>query len=224
MRVLIIENSPTAPAALFGDWLAANGATLTTIAPENLPETHAGYDLTVTLGSPKGAYEDIPWIHAQRDFLAQAIAAGHPVIGICFGAQIIAEALGGKSQPNTERHAGWIDITEATHPVFSGPWARWHGDHITPPPGAEILATSRNTVQAFTCGSAIAVQFHPEVNEPLLDLWASKTPHWVAENNTTREALAAQTAELIPARAQARDALFRHLLAHAAIIPQEQAA
>jgi GMP synthase (glutamine-hydrolysing) len=225
MRVLIIENSPTAPAGLFGTWLADHGAAITTIGPTALPASPAGYDLIVTLGSPRGAYEDIPWIHAQRDFLARALEHHHPVIGICFGAQIIAEAIGGKAAPNTERHAGWIDITDTKDPVFAGPWVRWHGDHIALPPDAEILATSRNTIQAFSWRSAVAVQFHPEADEAILADWAAKTPHWLAENDLDADRLAAQSATLVPARAQARDALFRALLARAmAPSKQEQAA
>lgn len=215
MRILIIQNAASAPAGLFGQWLAEQGHTLTTIAPEDLPASHAAHDLIVTLGSPAGAYEDHPWIHAQRAFLARAIAADHPVIGICFGAQLIAEAIGGKSRPNSERHAGWIDITETADPVFAGPWARWHADHIIAPPQADIRATSRGTVQAFTHRSAIAVQFHPEADAAILADWAAKAPDWLAENGLTADRLAEQSASLIPARAAARDALFRHLLAYA---------
>jgi GMP synthase (glutamine-hydrolysing) len=224
MHILIIENAPSAPAGLFGQWLAEQGHRITTIPPEALPPTADGFDAVVTLGSPRGAYEDLPWIHAQRAFLAAEIARATPVIGICFGAQIIAEATGGASRPNTARHAGWIDIAEATHQVFTGPWARWHGDHITPPPGATVHATSRNTVQAYTIGSAIAVQFHPEADEAILASWAAKAPEWLAENNVTAAELAAQSAAIVPARAAARDALFRHLLAHAALKQQDQAA
>ncbi len=215
MRVLIIENAPSAPAGLFGQWLADQGADITTISPEALPASPAGYDLTVTLGSPRGAYEDLPWIHAQRDWLSRAIAAEHPVIGICFGAQIIAEAIGGKSAPNTERHAGWIEITDAADPVFAGPWPRWHGDHIILPPGTTPLATSRNTVQAFQHGSAVALQFHPEADEAILSSWAAKAPDWLVENDTDPTRLAAQSAHLVPTRAEARDALFRNILARA---------
>ena len=95
MKVLVIENATSAPAALFGDWLRDKGADLTVVTPDNVPDTPDGYDLVVTLGSPHGAYEDLPWIHRQRDFLRAAAEADHPVIGICFGAQLLADAIGG---------------------------------------------------------------------------------------------------------------------------------
>jgi GMP synthase (glutamine-hydrolysing) len=225
MRVLVIENAPSAPAGLFGQWLADQGHDLTTIAPTALPPDHTSHDLTVTLGSPAGAWEDKPWIHAQRAWLAAAIADNHPTIGICFGAQLIAEALGGKAAPNTERHAGWIEITDAADPRFAGPWPRWHGDHIIAPEGAEILARSRGTIQAYQFASAVCLQFHPEADEAALAAWAAKVPDWLAANNTTPAALAAQSAFLVPAREAARHALFTHIIARAmAPSRQEQAA
>lgn len=215
MRVLMIENAPSAPAGLFGEWLVAQGYEVVQVSPQGLPETAAGFDLVVTLGSPNGAYEDLDWVHRQKAFLAREIGLGQPVVGICFGAQIIAEACGGRSQPNSERHAGWIEITEVDDPVFAGPWARWHGDHITPPAGAVVHAVSRGTVQAFSYGSAVGVQFHPEVDEAGLKYWGEKAPSWLAENGVTQAGLEAQSAELVPARAAARDALFRRLVARA---------
>ena len=87
MQVLVIQNDPMGPPALFGTWLEAQGAVLTIVAPDALPGTADGFDLIVTLGSPYGAYDDLPWIAPQRDLLRAAAEQNRAVIGICFGAQ-----------------------------------------------------------------------------------------------------------------------------------------
>ena len=213
MRVLVIENAPSAPAGLFGIWLQqARGARLEVATPETMPDTHGTHDLIVTLGSPNGAYEDLPWIHRQRQMLAGAIAAGRPVVGICFGAQLIATAIGGRASPMTRRFVGWIENAEAADPVWRGPWVRWHGDDLDVPAGTAVLARDQGTVQVFQHGSAIGVQFHPEADAALVANWASKTPAWMAENNLDPATLDRQSAANVVPRAAARDALFAEML------------
>jgi glycine cleavage system H protein len=103
-------------------------------------------DLIVTLGSPAGAWEDIPWVHAQRRFLQDRMAAGTPVVGICFGAQILATAIGGRAAPMGDRtFCGWHANEHVADDVWRGPWVRWHADHLEVPEATEVLARDQGT-------------------------------------------------------------------------------
>lgn len=213
MQVLVFENFPSAPAGLFGAWLQqAQGASLRVVTPATQPDDPGDADLIVTLGSPAGAYEDHPWINHQRDLLRRAIAADLPVIGICFGAQLIASAIGGRAAPFGRRFAGWMEVAEAADPVYRGPWVRWHGDHLEVPPEATVLARDQGTVQAFQYRRAVGVQFHPEADADIVRYWGSKTPDWLAENAIDAETLDRQSAANVIPRAAAREALYADLL------------
>jgi len=179
-RVLIVRNSETAPEGGFGAWLAEGGARITVIGGEALPAREAearAAELVVLLGSPRGVYEtDIPWIAAQRGIVARLAAAGRPIIGICFGAQMLAAATGGDAAPIGQGRAflGVFGNEVATEPVWRGPFVRWHGDHITPPPGAAVLARDGGTVQVFREANRLGVQFHPEATPEIVATWVAR--------------------------------------------------
>jgi GMP synthase (glutamine-hydrolysing) len=227
MQVLVIENFPGAPAGLFGAWLErAHGARLSVVSPEALPAS-AEADLVVTLGSPSGAWEDIPWVHAQRRFVQDALAAGTPVVGICFGAQLLATAIGGRAAPMGDRtFVGWHANEHVADEVWRGPWVRWHGDHLEVPEGTAVLARDKGTVQAFhhvapSGANAVGVQFHPEAGPEEACLWATKTPDMLARAGATPEAIAAQGAALRGHEA-ALDALFTEMLRRAGLPPSSK--
>ncbi len=233
MKVLMIQNYPGGPAGLFGQFLcAAHDATLDVVTPETMPETHGSEDLIVSLGSPAGAWEDIAWVHRQRRLLQSALAAGKPVIGICFGAQLLATAIGGRAQPMGDRcFVGWHANAEVADPVWRGPWVRWHADHLEVPDGTEVLARDRGTVQAFHHrsppiggvggGNAVGVQFHPEASDALANEWATKTPDMLARAGADPGTIARDGAAY-GARAAARHALFTEMLRRAGVAPSAQ--
>lgn len=215
MRVLVLENSPLAPVGHFGDWLAArHGAALTTVAgtalvPGPLPEA----DLLVSLGSPQAAYDGDAWIATQRDLLTRWIGAGRPVIGLCFGAQMIASAIGGSVAPTGTFHEGWMETAEAAAPAWRGPWLRWHGDHVALPPEAEVLARSEGTIQAFRYRRALGVQFHPEANAGCVADWIGFTPpERLAAKGIVPEEIVALTRERDDGFGEQREVLFAEML------------
>lgn len=215
MKVLVVQNSPLAPDGAFGAWLRDHGHALEVVRGEALTARQmqdAG--LAVLLGSAHGVYETaIPWIAAQRGMVAARLAARQPTIGICFGAQMLAVAAGGEVAriASGAFHRGWLGIAEASEPALAGPWPRWHGDTITPPPGAEVLARDAGTVQAFALPNAIGVQFHPEATPDLLRDWAAQAP----PGSFDAAALAADGERFFAAGAAARAALFAMLLRRA---------
>jgi GMP synthase-like glutamine amidotransferase len=128
-------------------------------------------------GSRHGAYEDLPWIPKLEDFIRDAYAERKPIVGICFGHQIVAQALGGK----VEKFAGgWAagrhEYDWNGERVFLN---AWHQDQVVEKPeGAEVVSRSPfcNYAALVYPGGAFTVQAHPEFDrraiEMLLDLRA----------------------------------------------------
>jgi GMP synthase (glutamine-hydrolysing) len=132
---------------------------------EALPDPD-GVDGVVVLGGPQSAYDDHRYLREEERFLADAVQADVPVLAICLGSQVLARALGGTAQPGeTGLEAGVISVkpTDAASTDIVGEFFSFHSDSMTPPAGAEVLATSDRYVQAWTAGSALALQFHPEM-------------------------------------------------------------
>jgi GMP synthase (glutamine-hydrolysing) len=216
MKVLVVRNHPHAPEGAFGEWLAQQGHALTVTTGEALDGAALDdAEVMVLLGSAHGVYDThIPWIPRQRELVARRLAERKPTIGICFGAQMIAAAAGGESARMADGRffRGWLGIEEARDPIFAGPWPRWHGDTITLPPGAELLARDAGTVQALALPRAIGVQFHPEATPDILRAWAERfTPPGLVDI----AALEAASAQHYPAREAARAALFAEMLRRA---------
>jgi GMP synthase (glutamine-hydrolysing) len=179
MRVAVVENSPLAPVGLLGAALERRGARLEILPGPDLSAHRAALDqagFLVTLGSPKAVYDGDDWIRWQVAYLGQAVAQGRAVLGICFGAQLLAAAIGGSVEATGTLHAGWGEMCDAAAPVWRGPWLRWHGDHVRLPPEAEVLARADDTIQAFACRHAVGLQFHPEAHGGCLADWIGMTP------------------------------------------------
>ena len=131
-----------------------------------------GADHIVVLGAVSSVNDPDPWIAEELDWLRAADQAGVPVLGICFGAQALCVAFGGRVEAMARREIGWTMIDSADPDAIPpGPWLEFHNDRCLPPPAAAILATNDAAVQAFRIGPHLAVQFHPEVDGPLLKLW-----------------------------------------------------
>jgi GMP synthase (glutamine-hydrolysing) len=174
MKVLVVQNSALGTFGAFGEAIERRyRASIKTIRPDHLSfDTVGSYDadLFVLLGSRRGVYEtDISWIAQEADFAKRLIRDARPLLGICFGAQIIATALGGHVSPTGRRHVGWLTNDIADKPIWGGEWFRWHRDEIDLPTGVSVLARSRATIQAFCTTSAIGIQFHPEVTEGMIE-------------------------------------------------------
>lgn len=129
-------------------------------------------DFLVILGGPMSVNDEHlhPWLVTEKQWLRSFLKTGKPVLGICLGAQLIANTLGSRVFPNREQEIGWFPIEGLSHghpSAFHFPPAtevfQWHGETFDLPPGAIHLARSQACEnQAFQIGQAIGLQFHLE--------------------------------------------------------------
>ena len=183
-RALILAHEPQGTSALVGERLAQRGFDVHEhVVTEDLDRPNdpapfpdlAAYDLLVPMGSIRSLTntgEIDSWIFEEIEMVRAAHAGGVPMLGICFGGQLLAAALGGEVEQAPVPEIGWYEIHEpggspngAGSPPGPGPgpWFQWHYDRFTPPPQAEILAVNDNAVQLFRLGRSVGAQFHPEV-------------------------------------------------------------
>ena len=183
-RALFLHNDPTAPAALLGEAFADSGFDISTfeVVPAHRVDDPAvevsfpdplDYDVLVPLGARWAAYDEtLPWVVGEMTMLREALSAGAGVLGVCFGGQLLARALGGTVARSPAPEIGWHEVySERPGLVPHGPWFQWHFDRLTPPPDATEVARNACATQAFVHGRALGLQFHPEVDQALAEQW-----------------------------------------------------
>ena len=133
------------------------------------------FDIIVPMGAPYGAYEDERignWLTPELAALKAAHNAGQPIMGICFGGQMMARTLGGSVARAPEAELGWYEIhSDDPSLISTGPWFEYHWDRWVSPPLATEIARTGLAVQAFTLGRTLALQFHPEIDPEVLEEW-----------------------------------------------------
>ncbi len=145
-------------------------------------------DLIMAFGGPMSVNDDLPALHAEREYMREALAGGTPVFGVCLGAQMMATALGGTVEPSGGYQFGLrkIHVTEEgdTDPVFGAiatPLVpTLHGECFTIPARATCLAEGdmllrgggfRRINMAFRYGNSYAFQFEPQLTLEELKVW-----------------------------------------------------
>jgi GMP synthase-like glutamine amidotransferase len=184
--VLFIVNDPVAPPAMLGEVFADLGYDTHAFAvvPQDRVDDPAvdvdfpdplQHDVVVPLGARWAAYDERllgSWVPAEMDLVRTADAAGVGVLGVCFGGQLVAQAHGGAVSRSTEPEIGWHPVdSEQPDLIPDGPWFQWHFDRFEVPPGATLLASNDRAAQAFSIGRTVGLQFHPELDGPLLEAW-----------------------------------------------------
>lgn len=133
------------------------------------------YDLIVPMGAPWGAWDDEcigRWLLPEVAWVQDALARDIPVLGVCFGGQLLARSLGGAVGRAPKSEIGWTAIhSDDTSLVPSGPWFQFHYDSWSVPEGAQEIARNSAASQAFSYGRSLAVQFHPELTAATLEGW-----------------------------------------------------
>ncbi len=148
------------------------------------------FDTLIVMGGPMNIYEHErhPWLVAEKQLIRRALDGGKRLLGICLGAQLIADQLGGPVSRNPDTELGWwpVRLTDAgRRSRLLGDWPaefnafHWHGDTFALPPGAEWLAHSQACARqafSFDGGRVLGLQFHPEVRADMLREWFSMSP------------------------------------------------
>jgi GMP synthase (glutamine-hydrolysing) len=195
-RATVIQHTPTEGPERVGELLAERGYACDVRqvhAGDAVPRALAPGQPLVVMGGPMGVSDAgdarYPFLQPEIDLLRALVAAGHPVLGICLGAQLLAAGAGARVYPNPVREVGWgpVDLVgREREPALAGLGARemvlhWHGDTFDLPAGAVHLASTpacRN--QAFRLGARqFALQFHCELSRATIATWVRDDADYV---------------------------------------------
>lgn len=146
----------------------------------NVPSTSKGYVAVVILGGPMAVYDNLPYLQQEQELIKDAMKNNTPVLGVCLGSQLIAQAAGGRVYKGKKKEIGLssVYVTPASsNDIFRGVTDKtikvfqWHGDTYDLPSNAKMLAYSDLYPQAFRIGSAVGIQFHLEVDREMIESW-----------------------------------------------------
>ena len=195
MTGLVLQTQADAPPGLLAPWAESRALELAVVRVDEVSAlpAPADHDFAIALGSSASVVTPgHEWVARVIEWLRAADAADIPVLGICFGAQALAAALGARVYRLPAPEIGWIEVEtlDADH-VPAGPWVAWHEDGFELPPLAYELARNAYGVQAFCHRRHLAVQFHPEATAEIAIGWDSRREHDFASGPAVQAAAAA---------------------------------
>ncbi len=179
MRVAIIQHVKHEPAGSIETFLQKKSIQYEYFRVYDGEFPEGDFTHYVIMGGPMGAYEEeeYPFIRKEKELIRRAYREGRGVLGICLGAQLIASAFGKAVYP-FRREVGWFEVERLDDELTEGLPDRlrvvqWHNDTFEIPEGAKLLFRGDEVPnQGFRLGKVISLQFHMEVTEELLRLWA----------------------------------------------------
>jgi GMP synthase-like glutamine amidotransferase len=197
LRALILQHEEPTPPGLVTDWLQEHDAEVDVVRidVDDREVDPARYDLIVSLGSEFAAYDDDrPFVPREARLMRGAVDGEVPILGLCFGGQLLARVLGGEVFRGSDSEIGWLPVqTRDPELVPEGPWFQWHFDTFTTPPGATLVAETELGPQAFVAGRHLGLQFHPEVTPEIMDEWVRVYRHELDAEGVDPDALLEET-------------------------------
>jgi GMP synthase-like glutamine amidotransferase len=196
MRIVYLQHGDYEGPEEVAAWAVERGHAFEIVVPlfERYPDP-ATFDMLVVMGGPMSAYDEAayPWLAAEKAFIGRAIAAGKRVFGVCLGAQLVAEVLGGRVHAHDVREVGWFvtrltDTGRASRVLSALPdefvAGLWHGDTYDLPEGTLTAATTDACAnQAFEAvdGRVVGLQSHLEWTQAALEGLVARHGDWLAE-------------------------------------------
>jgi GMP synthase-like glutamine amidotransferase len=186
------------------------------------------FDAIIPMGAPWSVYDHEAigtWVPAELTMLRDAHQHEVPVLGICFGGQMLAAAHGGSVARSAAPEIGWVNVdSDDESLVPSGTWFQWHYDQWQLPKHAQEVARNANSSQAFVLGRNLAVQFHPEMTSEILTSWiATGGAAEVDQFGMELETLVRQTAESDVSNRERAHRLVDQFLARMIVQPEPSA-
>ncbi|HJZ29728.1 MAG TPA: hypothetical protein VKF35_01420 [Hyphomicrobiaceae bacterium] len=186
--VLLILHQENSNPGHVGQWFVRNGYPLDIRKPrfgDRLPTTLSEHCGCVIFGGPMSANDKDDFVRTEIDWINVPLREARPLLGICLGAQLLTNTLGGQVgfHPQAEVEIGYYPLI-TTEPgralgAFPDYVYEWHREGFALPAGARLIATSEGAFpnQAFSYGpAAVAVQFHPEITYAQVHRWAGHNP------------------------------------------------
>jgi len=177
------------------------------------------YDAVVFFGAIWSVYDTatIPWVSDEIEYARSLISLGVPTLGICFGGQLLAAAVGGQVERAPIPEIGWLSVASDTSAepglIDAGPWLSWHFDRFTVPAHVPVVARTALASQAFVSGRTLGLQFHPEVTDAVLEAWLSSDDATrLAESGVDAQALIEQSRTLADGAAARAHGLVRRFV------------
>jgi GMP synthase-like glutamine amidotransferase len=179
VKALVLANSGDDDPGYVGERLIERGYDLTVAYRDHDAVIELnGVDVVVLLGSDWSVYWDRVAQHVEREAALIRAAADRdtPLLGICYGGQIMSHALGGSVERADTVEIGWFDV-QSDDPGLTPPglWFEYHVDKFTPPAEAEVFASTAAGPQSYRIGRMLALQFHPEVTPAIIRRWGSES-------------------------------------------------
>jgi GMP synthase (glutamine-hydrolysing) len=207
MQIVIVEHQADAPAGVLADWAAERRHEVDVVRVHRgdaWPDAQT-VQRAVVLGSDRSVHADPPqWLGEELEWIRALVAAQRPVLGLCFGGQALAAAIGGAVRRAEQAEIGWVEVSGEV----GGTWFAWHFDTFELPPGARELGRTAAAVQGFACGPHVGLQFHPEVTPAIVDDWISVGGRDLDSQRLDAVAIRARTADEAQRARAAAYALF----------------
>jgi len=178
LKIQVFQHVPFEGPGFISSWAEEKNASLsvTHVYQNQTPPAPSEYDWLIVMGGPMGANDDavLSWMSGEKAAIQKALDANKPILGICLGAQLLANILGAKVYPNAQREIGWFPIeaspsgksAEKISKLYPGSLEvfHWHGDTFELAPGMErIFSSSACENQAYVYNeNVIGLQFHLE--------------------------------------------------------------
>ena len=184
MKVAVFQHMETEGPGFFPELLGARGVSCEIHRLYDTGEPPAGISSPlIIMGGGMSVHDEteFPFLTGEKEIIRRYIREGKPVVGICLGAQLIADAMGSRVYPGTKEF-GWCGIERESREHFPGfpdkmEVFQFHGDTFDLPVGAALLWKGVGVKnQMFLLGSATGVQFHPEITLPLIREWTNELP------------------------------------------------